>query len=120
MLDQCYNFASILNRVDIVSDAQHHQTSHRFIGLPSFTCACMQLNKLVVIQVTSLLNNQKSLPKGSRPSDRMVGEYEAILQQLKTVRSEYVTIREPPQQPASTATPSQALGRGINNHPYTF
>ncbi len=65
-------------------------------------------------------DNQKSLPKGSRPSDRMVGEYEAILQRLKTVRSKYVTIREPPQQPESTATPSQALGRGINNHPYTF
>ncbi|DBA87885.1 TPA: hypothetical protein ACH3X1_004876 [Trebouxia sp. C0004] len=49
------------------------------------------------IKVVSLLNNQKSLPKGGRASDKLVGDYEAIVSKLKIMNSQYIEVKRPPQ-----------------------
>ena len=55
----------------------------------------MRLSKLVVSQVRSLLNNEKSLPKGGRAADKIMGEYEAIVAKLERVNSQFVEVKSP-------------------------
>ena len=61
----------------------------------------------------SLLNNDKSLPKGGRAADKMMGEYEAIMGAIKRMNSIYVDVKSPTQN-ASSRTPG--LGRGGMYH----
>ncbi|DBA77290.1 TPA: hypothetical protein ACH3X2_000812 [Trebouxia sp. C0005] len=88
---------------DLARDLGHNHIAHMSAPTLAF----------VEIKVRSLLNNDKSLPKGGRVADKMVGEYEAIMSAIKTMTSIYVDVKNPTQH-ASTRTPG--LGRGGTYH----
>lgn len=62
-----------------------------------------------------MLQNQKSLPKGGSAADHCIGDYEAVLRQIKTVKSQYVTVKNPA---ANEETPGPSTGRGNYRSPY--
>ena len=74
------------------------------------------LCKPSVVQVRSLLNNEKALPKGGRVADRMMGEYEAIMLELKRTNSEFVIVKKP-QQHSSSRTPGSGRITNFNKSP---
>lgn len=73
----------------------------------------MQQSKVAAVQVRSLLNNEKSLPKGGRAADKMLGEYEGIMSALKRTSSSWVTVKVV--HTTSTRTPFAARGSNFDS-----
>ncbi|DBA88824.1 TPA: hypothetical protein ACH3X1_016442 [Trebouxia sp. C0004] len=68
----------------------------------------------VEIKVRSLLSGQKSLPANDRSRDRIITQYEEIVRQLRTVHSDYVTVKRVPRSPLGTPGSQSATPAGAH------
>ena len=63
-----------------------------------------------------MLAGEEAVPKGDKPREKNIRDYESIVQTLCTVTSHFVTIRRPVT--SAVATPAAQMVP-INNAPYT-
>ena len=102
--------------VQVMSTAQKHRLTTTLVRISERYNTCPMLSWTQILTQTMQILMTISLTKGEKPREKNIKDYESIVQTLRTVTSEFVTIRRPV---TSAVTTPAAQMVPLNNAPYT-